>query len=225
MSPSRGTRLPSMIETDRLRIMWMTGEGHDGPDEDFLRRHDAPENEIPVALPISVVLARTDDVAVALFGPQVYTTGVSFTLVVRVRPSSPLGSGHALNELIWEQRPGAGRFLLGVELADGRRASSGSMRRRDSDLVFHSGSGSGGQASVEQTWWLSPLPPEGPVRVVVRCAELGIEESVTELDGSAIRRAADDVVTLWPWEPPPEHRPVESPAPDVPPGSWFAGPA
>jgi len=205
--------------------MWSTGMGQDGPDDDFLRRVTAPENEIPVGLPTSVVLARTDDAAVALFGLQVYTTGVAFTLVIRVRPSSQLGTGRALNELVWGRGPGPGRFLLGIELSDGRRASGLPTPDRDSDLVFHSGSGSGGEASVEQTWWLSPLPPDGPLRLVVRCPELGIGETVTELDGSAMRRAADGVVTLWPWERPPEDRHVEPPPPDVPPDSWFAGPS
>jgi hypothetical protein len=205
--------------------MWTATAGRDGPDEDFLRRVNAPENEIPVALPLSVVLARTDEVAVGLFGLQVYSTGVAFTLVVRVRPSSQLAEGRGLNELIWEHRPGAGRFLLGIELADGRRSSGLPTPGHDGDLVFHPGSGSGGDASVEQSWWLSPLPPEGPLRFVVRCPELGIAESVTELDGSAIRRAADGVVELWPWEPPAEHRSSEPPPPDVPPESWFAGPS
>jgi hypothetical protein len=43
------------------------------------------------------------------------------------------------------------------------------------------------------------------------------------LDGSAIRRAASDVVTLWPWTPeePPDFD--GSQPPDLPPGSWFAG--
>jgi hypothetical protein len=203
--------------------MWTTGTGHDGPDEDFLRRVNAPENELPVALPMSVLLSRTDDVAVALMGLQVYTTGVAFTLVVRVRPSSRLGEERDLSELIWGHGPGPGRFLLGIELSDGRRASGMPMPDQDGDLVFHSGSGSGGQSSVEQSWWLSPLPPEGPLRIVVRCPDLGIEESVSELDGTVIRRAAEDVVELWPWEPKPEHHPPPPP-PDVPPGSWFAGP-
>jgi hypothetical protein len=213
------------IETDRLRIMWTTGMGHDGPDEDFLRRVNPPENEIPVALPANVVLARTEDVAVALIELQVYTTGVAFTLVIRMRPSSQLRGGRGLNELIWGHGPGPGSFLLGVELSDGRRASGMPIPDRDSDLVFHPGGGSGGEASVEQTWWLSPLPPDGPLRFVVRCPELGLGETMTELDGSAVRRAAEGVVTLWPWEPPPEHRRAEPPPPDVPPDSWFAGTA
>ncbi|MFP5372691.1 MAG: hypothetical protein ACLGI3_18370 [Actinomycetes bacterium] len=90
--------------------MWSVPLSDDGPDEGFYRRMSAPENEIPVALLQNLLLARTDDVAVALTGRQVYTTGVSFTLVVRVRPSSQQLTGRSLNELMWEHGPGSGRL-------------------------------------------------------------------------------------------------------------------
>jgi hypothetical protein len=46
---------------------------------------------------------------------------------------------------------------------------------------------------------------------------------VTELDGTAIRQAAERVVELWPWAPPRHDEPEPPPPPDVPPGSWFSG--
>jgi hypothetical protein len=178
-----------------------------------------------VALPMNTVLARTDDVAVALQHLNVYTTGVALQLVVRMRPEAATTTGRDLNELVWGHGPSGGRFLLGVELSDGRRATGlGHPRSSDGGLVFTSGGGSGGRASVEQAWWLHPLPPEGPLRFVVRSPELGIDETSVVLDGTAIRRAADDVLVLWPWAPPPEdadHRAPEPP--DLPPDSWFAG--
>ena len=205
--------------------MWSVPFADDGPDEEFHRRMSAPENEIPVALPQNLLLAHTDDVAVALVGLQVYTTGVAFTLIVRARPAGQL-AGTSLNELVWQHGPGAGRFMMGLEFSDGRRVSNLRSPGGPADVVFTSAGGSGGEASVEQSWWLHPVPPEGPLRVVVRCAELGIEEADVVLDGTAIRRAAEDVVSLWPWAPPPEHWHDETPRPpDVPPDSWFAGPS
>ncbi len=198
--------------------MWTDGE----PDDDVQRRLRAPENEVPVALPQNLLLARTDDVAVALIALQVHTTGVAFELTVRMRPSARQHFPHGLDELVWRHGPGGSRFLLGVEFADGRRASN-LPGVGGGDVVFHPGGGSGGVATVEQSWWLSPLPPEGPLRFVVRCAELGIPEASVVLDGTAIRRAADDVTTLWPWEPLPgygDHEPP--PPPDLPDDSWFA---
>ena len=203
--------------------MWTAAFGADGgPDDEQLRRMSAPDNEIPVAVPLNVLLARTDDAAMALLDLQVYTTGMSLTLAVRAR-SGP--GARDLNNLVFEHRPsGAGRLLLGVEFADGRRASNLYGLEPQSDVVFHSGGGGGGDRSVDQSWWLSPLPPEGPLTFVTRCAALGIRETRTVVDASVIRGAAADVITLWPWTPPDygEHPPP--PPPDLPEGSWFAGP-
>ena len=208
--------------------MWAVGGPSDGPDEEFFRRMSAPENEVPVALPLNTVLARTDDVAIALQRLSVYTTGVSFDLVVRLRPDAARTGGLGLDELFWGHGRGQHGFLLGVEFADGRRASNLTGRPGPvpgDEIVFTPGGGSGGEASVEQSWWLNPLPPEGPLRIVVRCPELGIDERSIVVDGTAIRAAAPAVVVLWPWAPPPESGPSEPPAPpDVPDDSWFAQP-
>ena len=59
--------------------------------------------------------------------------------------------------------------------------------------------------------------------MVVRCDLLGLPETATDLDGAAVRAAAEDVVVLWPWVPPSALGPPEPPAPDVPADSWFAG--
>lgn len=196
---------------------------HAGPDDDAeAGPFSPPENELPVALPVNLVLARTDDAAVALTRLQAYRAGLSFDLVVRLRPSSALVRDDHLNELLWHGRGGGARFLLGVGFADGRRATNVPGSGGDG-VVLVSGGGSGGMSMVDQSWWLRPLPPEGPLTVAVRCDELGIEESLTELDGTAVRRAAEGVVTLWPWEPPPEETLREQPLPPpVPVGSWFA---
>jgi hypothetical protein len=198
--------------------MWTDFSG-DGPDEEYLRRMSPPENEIPVAVPLTVLMARTGNVAVALLGLRVHTTGISFDLTVRVRPEA--ASAYDLDGLLWAHRRDRAPFLLGVELADGRRASNLHEGEGDGGVVFTQSSSSGGPTAVDQTWWLSPLPPQGPLRFVVRCTELGIEETATEVDAATIARAAGQVVTLWPWSPPPRYEPTSEP-PDLPPDSWFA---
>lgn len=202
----------------------MSGPGG-GPDPEWFRRMVPPENEVPVALPMNTVLARTDDIALALVSLQVYSTGLSFDLTVRVRPSAV--RRRALGDLFgghghpFALEPGG--LLVGVELADGRRAASIESRDPSADIVFTERQSSWGDTGGEQSWWLNPLPPEGSLRFVVRCAEMDLPESHVELDGSAIRAAAAGVVTLWPWEPPSFDEPSEPPPPDVPPDSWFAG--
>jgi hypothetical protein len=191
------------------------------PDDATLRRMRAPENELPVALPRNVLLARTDDAVVALLGMHVHSTGLAFDLAVRVRPGSL--SGVELHDVLWRPGPGAPPLLLGLELADGTRVDNVGEPRWDGDVVFTQGSGSGSEHSVDHSWWLSPLPPAGPLTVVVWCPELGLPETTVVLDGAEIRAAAEGVVELWPWEPPRRRGPDRPrPAPEIPEGSWFA---
>jgi len=194
------------------------------PDPEFYRRLNAPENELPVTLPRNLVLARTDDVAVALTGLQVFTTGVSFQLSARARSGSAFPDlDRGLGDIFWEHRPGSPRFLLGVEFSDGRRASSLPFPGATGEIVFHQSGGGGGETAVDQSWWLSPLPPDGPLRVVARCPDIGLAETTVELDGTAIRRAGEGATVLWPWEPPRDRGPEPPPPPaDLPAGSWFA---
>ncbi|MDT0274280.1 hypothetical protein [Blastococcus goldschmidtiae] len=199
--------------------MWTHAFGDGDPDVE--RRMNRPENELPTALPVNRLLARTPEVAVALVGLQAYTTGVAFLLAARARGVAGPEGESRLNDLFWGHRSGP-RFLLGVEFADGRRASSLGLHGSAGDLVFHPGAGSGGEASVDQEWWLSPLPPDGPLRVIARCPELGLAETAVELDGAAIRRAGEAATELWPYEPR-QDPPLEPPLPpDVPSDSWFA---
>jgi hypothetical protein len=76
-----------------MRHMSLAGPGSGEPSEEELRkwqqRAGPPDNELPVAAPLSVVLARSDDVALAIAGVQVFSTGVTFDLAVRCRVRLP----------------------------------------------------------------------------------------------------------------------------------------
>jgi hypothetical protein len=201
-----------------------------GDDDEQFRRFQPPENEVPAVVPVSTVLARTDGSALTLTGLRVFSTGLGFTLTLRCRPEALPPGEDDLGSLLWRGRRGAGpELLVGVAFADGRRASN--LPGRDpfgapeglESLVLTQGSGSGQQLTVEQEWWLSPLPPAGPLRLVVRCDLFGLPEAAVELDGTAIRAAAEDVVVLWPWVPPSAVEPPAAEAPDLPADSWFAG--
>ncbi|MGY1682516.1 hypothetical protein [Geodermatophilus sp. SYSU D01176] len=216
----RSRRLPGRSAYGEVAATWSSNWPHGEPGDDLHRLLEPPENEVPVTLPQNVLLARTEGVAVALLDLQVYSTGAAFQLAVRVRPSARASLGHRLDELMWDRGRGSAHFLLGIELADGRRGSNVPGRSTEG-VLFHSRGGSGGDSSLTQRWWLSPLPPEGPLRLVVRCAESGIAEAAVELDASAMRAAAEHVVELWPWEPEPPHREPPRP-PDLSGDSWFA---
>jgi hypothetical protein len=191
-----------------------------------MRATRMPANEAGVPVPGPIVLARTDDAAVLLAALRVFSTGVQIGLQIRTRQDVPPR----------EIAPGGARFpglrgtevMLGVEFSDGRRASNlggprGFLPTAEPgavSLVLANGSASG--RTAESTMFLTPLPPDGPLTLVVAAPDLGIPEHRIELDGTALREAAGRVEVLW-VEPEPVE-PDEPPGlriPEPPAGGWF----
>lgn len=205
------------------------------PDADAMlrrqRRRSEPNNEVPAPVPFTAVLGRTDDVAVCIVGIHVFTTGLSFRLAVRLRQVPP-GQEHRIFEMVSGHRlPGTSaedRLLLGVEFSDGRTASNVASddwfamdELPDDQLVLSPARGGGGGLHYDQHFWLSPLPPPGPVTIVCAWPALGLSESSAECDGQLLLDAAARALVLWPPssqsfepEPPPE--------PPVVPTGWFS---
>ena len=197
----------------------------DGGPSDDGRRWGPPDNEVPQPVALSAVLARTGDVAVAITGVQAYTTGVAFTLAVRLRHDRVLPGRRDLHDLVggWHG-PAEDQLMLGVEFSDGRATSTSGAGRPPSpgsgldEPVLTQSGGGGGSRNHDQDYWLSPVPPPGTLTVVLVCQGLGLEETVTELDAGALVQAAAGAQVLW------EHVPEEPPSfeePPVPDGGWF----
>lgn len=125
----------------------------------------------------------------------------------------------------WGPRPDGKQFLLGVEFADGRTATNQQQRGLDvpdDQPTLRAGSGSSGNGASSAQFYLTPLPPAGPVILVVAWPAFGITETRVELDGASIRDAASQTVTLWPDEPAAENPVMEPPKqPEYEPGGWF----
>ena len=191
-----------------------------------MRATSVPPNEVGVVVPAPRVLARTADAALLLQAVQVFSTGVQIQLQLRSRVDPPFDPG----------APPAARMrgllgsdlMLGVEFADGRRAANLGGPRSflpeaaagDVTLVRSGGHGSG--RAAETAFFLTPLPPDGPVLLVVAAPGLQLDEQRVELDGAALRAAARDVIRLWDEpEPPDIHGWTPAPPPEPPAGGWF----
>lgn len=214
--------------------MWSTGGGApgEGPSpeqrEAFERRMSPPDNEVPVGLPAGLVLGRADGVAVALTRILVHTGGVHLEVSVRLRAA--LREPHGLHGLLGHgfDARSEDRLLLGVQFADGRRASTlddDPWRPFDDPgdgprLVATAGQSDG--RTAEQGYWLWPVPPAGPLTLVCAWPAMGVPETVTTLDGGAVAEAARRVEVLWPWEPARAEPHVPPAPPSVPEGSWFS---
>jgi hypothetical protein len=205
--------------------------------EAWTRRRSAPENEVPAGLEFSAVLGRSDETAVFVSSFRVYSTGLGFTLSVRLRREPRHDLAHRINELISGHGPGGReddleeRLLLGVEYADGRTATNLTspwpprLQESEADplepLLSASGGGGGGR-TYDQDFWLSPLPPAELLTMVCRWPGFGIAESHVELDGAQLAAALARVQTLWPWEPAEQESEPGPVEPQLPADGWFA---
>jgi hypothetical protein len=224
--------------------MWISHRGGSDDDrptpeqlEQWHRRMSPPENELPAGVGLTALLGRTDDAAVGITQVEAFSTGFRFTLAVRLRQARRELTGGRLFMLIGSHgRPGMEipleeRLLLGIEYPDGLRASTlqdmrrlGPMGMPEADeLVLVQQGGGGGELSVDQSYWVAPLPPDGPVTVVLAWPAFGLPESRTVIDGGAIHAAAERSQRLWPPQPAME-RPEPPPRPPRPSSGWFADP-
>jgi hypothetical protein len=161
-----------------------------------------PPNELGVPVPLARVLARTDDVAVALVDVSAFSTGLQFRLEVRLRRPDdaldPLGMHPA-------RRRGTlpdDVLRFGFELPDGRRVTNlGGFppfgEPRDGAVLLQRGGGGGGR-SWSFAYWLWPLPPPGVLTAAVEWPGRGIALERVELDADALLAAAAASERLWP---------------------------
>ena len=185
--------------------------------------YGSPDNEVPAVLAVEKVLAASDDLVFYVAGMRVYSTGLEFDLEARLRPGARIGDEEGVYALLTDVHGPRGtrgeRLLLGVEFADGRRGSN-VEGVTDTGVSLRPSGSSGGGRSAQATYFLSPLPPPGPIRIVCALPGAGIEETVSVLDAEEILEAAGRVRALWPWEPE-RYEPRRPRPPALPDGSWF----
>jgi hypothetical protein len=160
----------------------------------------APDEYIvPAILPWSRPLGRSERTVVALRSINVWPEAITLQISV-----------YALDNLIKDGRglvdhshqPDRNALLIGVLFADGSRASSDTISMpsptRPDHPVLRADSGSGSSFHFRHNVFVWPLPPEGPMNVVIQWLDRGITESFTELDGSAIRAVSVKAREIWP---------------------------
>jgi hypothetical protein len=171
-----------------------------------------PEDELGVAISLNLVIGRSEQGAVALSRATSFTTGLTLSFVAQARDLDR----RTAQSLFHEQHPfGAGEedlpdgFLrLGVELRGGAKASNiGGYRpfgegEPEGAVFIHRGGGGGNGrrdgVTMQNDYWVWPLPEPGPFRVSCEWPLVGIALSTVEIDGAVLVEAATRVVPLWP---------------------------
>ena len=143
-----------------------------------------PDHMLGQPVPTEVVVARTATVVVAVDRVVAYPNGFELGVTARTRNEPVPGSFDTGNRRAWS---GTAAF-----------AGESLKVRLDANLAVIPVSGSGTQARFDQRYWVMPLPPPGPLGVVVEWPARELPETRAELHGAAIVEAAARAETLWP---------------------------
>ncbi len=150
------------------------------------------------------IVARADSVVVAVDRVVAYPTGFELGVTVRTRGGQGQRSFDEVRRREWR---GASAFpgeslQVSVVFADGRRSIARNFGRppeaASSGVRLVPLSGSGTDTRFDQRFWVEPLPPPGPLGVVVEWDRRQIPETRAELDAGAIVAGAARAATLWP---------------------------
>jgi hypothetical protein len=163
-----------------------------------------PENEIGVSVPLRVVLARNDELAVALVDVVAYSTGFALRLALRIHPDATDFDPRQMMTQFHGGPMGSAdeRLRFGVEFSDGRKATNLGPRRPPGpeappiSLAPHGGGGGGGRG-WQTGYWIFPLPPPGSLTVAIGWPARRIAEETHTLDVQPIIQAATGSLVLW----------------------------
>jgi hypothetical protein len=174
-----------------------------------------PEHELGITIALESVIARSESGVVGISHAVVYSTGVAFDFVARARGLSRSQANRLFQEqhMFEEEDLPDSLLRIGFEFADGRRASNlGGWRAHrklmtpnaepeDPVLVPHAGGGGNaarGEVSLQPGYWLWPLPPSGPLRIVCEWPIVEIPLTTIEIDGGKLVEASGRRIDLFP---------------------------
>jgi hypothetical protein len=171
-----------------------------------------PDDEFPACVPLDLVFARSRSAVIALSHAFAYSTGIAIELVVQTRGLPERETQRLFHEQHispTESDPSPAFLRVGIEFADGSRASNIGGRRQwhdpehapDGPVLMQHGGGGGssgqGRVSMRPGFWIWPLPPPGTVRLACEWPMLEIALTTVEIDGAELLAASKRAVKLW----------------------------
>jgi|HubBroStandDraft_1064217.scaffolds.fasta_scaffold03197_3 hypothetical protein len=173
------------------------------PAESAMLAQPRPDGALPAPMALRLMLVRTERVAIAVTGMWAFATGFEFLLSVQLRDAVP-GTATASFLSALDGEPMHEEFLrLGVEFGSGEKAANTQLRASRTTRSDRRGPimkvrvAGAGLRSRDWTYWVSPLPPAGPLAFVCEWPALGIAESRTEIDARLLLDAARESIELW----------------------------
>jgi hypothetical protein len=166
------------------------------------REWERPEAAIGGGAPGELLLARSDDAAIGVSSFRAFPNGFEMALTVLLRQEDPWGRGMMFHRMDEGGPPGEEFLRFGVLFADGTSATNLGGRHFTPDepappLLRQQGGGGGGRR-FDFRYWVWPLPPAGPMTLVVEWPWKGIAETRAEIDTQPILDAAARAIQVFP---------------------------
>ena len=165
-----------------------------------------PEGVLGGFAPVRAVLIKGESLLIVVDGFVVYPTGFELVLTTVQREAE-----EAPHPMFPHPHASAGQaemLRFGVGFADGRKATNlesaapwATPPRDAGTMVLMPRGGGGGGGRWRQEWWVYGLPPDGPVTFVVEWPARHLPETYAQVDGSALRQAAEQAEVLWEVDP------------------------
>jgi hypothetical protein len=159
------------------------------------------EGTIPAVVSVNALLFESDEVALAIDHLDVYPNGFTINFVRRVHPRRAREALAMISAAGSEWTP-----EVTVRFSDGNIAKRGHLVvAKDQGGVptepiqtVTSRIGGGGPGGWRAWAWVFPLPPDGPLEILVALPAIGLRnpQSLT-LDGSVVRAAAEGAKIIW----------------------------
>ncbi|MGC0370329.1 hypothetical protein RKD05_002581 [Microbacterium sp. SLBN-111] len=172
---------------------------------------EPPSDELAVPIATSTILGRGDDVVIVLAGARVHSDGVEFLVDRYLRRGGRDARQWHLIQMDFAGHwgmslPGPDRLRFGLALGNGERlfiddrfagSESDEPGGHTLRMTGHGGSGGEDRYTLHDGLWLWPLPPDGPLELVVQWPAFGIPETRAVLDGTELRSLAGGVRPIW----------------------------
>jgi hypothetical protein len=163
------------------------------------------EGTLPAVVPVNQIVVRTAEVVVEIELVRVYPNGFTVGLMALGDPRSDEGITSTLMGFGGGRGGDPGFPRLGVRFADGRtagreihdRAVARDDRGMPTEPLVRMASGGGGSSGMRTEFWIHPLPPPGPVDIIVGLPALDDLEQTVTVDGDRIIDAAQRAQVIW----------------------------
>lgn len=167
-------------------------------------------DEYPAEAPLGLTLFASDRIAITMPRVAVYSTGARFKVQwhVRRRNESHAEWDQAQRTIHMHHGMSPGMLRFGIEFADGRRVTtvdaqpSFDRMQRPEQPTLHldpgGGGGGAGRVTMHGNLWAWPLPPDGPLRVVVEWRDRDVPETAVLVGPISFAELAASARPLWP---------------------------